>query len=278
MSEPEDFLRLGERMKSWAVVVGLIGEGQEIHLGEEAGLGQWNDAITSLTSQWTVHCPPRLERLFPAALQTVTDHHLDLTESLRSHLAEDVQRWVREVLNGDLTAASETAQRMQDQGFNAYVTRDLATAEKYVRERYAEQVDKRFGLLASSKAKNLVQWGIQNGFNFTRNFREGPWYNDPPDSPMSCCQLRDVATEFACQGLELDFPIVCWGNDLRWEKHQWLSPAQPRSQARDPHQLRLNSYRVLLSRGRDGFVVFVPPDPASDSTAQALRVGGLVLL
>jgi hypothetical protein len=278
LSEPEDFLRLGERMRSWAVVVGLIGEGQEIHLGEEAGLGQWNDAIAALPGEWTVHCPPRLALLFPAAKQTATDCHLDLTESLRSHLAEDVQRWVREVLSGDLDSAAVTAERMRAQGFNTYIARDLAIAETYVRERYAEQADKRFGLLASSKAKNLPRWGIQNGFNFTRNFREGPWYNDPPDSPMSCCQLHDVATEFACQGLELDFPIVCWGDDLQWQSMQWQSPPQPRSHARDSHQLRINSYRVLLSRGRDGFVAFVPREPQMESAARALLAAGLLPL
>jgi DUF2075 family protein len=95
--------------------------------------------------------------------------------------------------------------------------------------------------------------------------KEGPWYNDPPESHLSCCVLHDVATEFACQGLELDFPIVAWGNDLTWSGSHWTSPPQPRSQAHDPHKLRVNSYRVLLSRGRDGFVVFVPPTPLAST-------------
>jgi DUF2075 family protein len=67
-----------------------------------------------------------------------------------------------------------------------------------------------------------------------------------------------VATEFACQGLELDFPIVGWDTDLLWTGNAWVSPSG-RSKARDPHQLRLNSYRVLLTRGRDGVAIFVPP-------------------
>jgi DUF2075 family protein len=90
-----------------------------------------------------------------------------------------------------------------------------------------------------------------------------------------CRALHDVATEFACQGLELDFPIVAWGNDLTWNGSQWTSPPQPRSQAYDPHQLRLNSYRVLLGRGRTGFVVFVPPMAQMDETYQALEGAGL---
>jgi DUF2075 family protein len=78
-----------------------------------------------------------------------------------------------------------------------------------------------------------------------------------PGSFNSCCALRDVATEFSCQGLELDFPIVCWGSDFTWDG-AWKSPPAKRSNAKDPRQLRMNSYRVSLTRGRDGFIVFVP--------------------
>jgi hypothetical protein len=67
-----------------------------------------------------------------------------------------------------------------------------------------------YGLLASSKAKNLEKYSIRNAFNYTKVLREGPWYNDPLELRFSCCQLHDVATEFACQGRELAFPIVAW--------------------------------------------------------------------
>jgi DUF2075 family protein len=276
-SEPEDFLRLGERMSSWAVVVGLIGEGQEIHLGEEAGLVQWNDAIASLPGDWIVHCPERVASIFTAS-EVRTDETLDLTVSLRSHLAEHVQTWIREVLSDDLVSAKATAASVREQGFDAYITRDLSLASGYVRARYEGQEDKRYGLLASSKAKNVSNWGVNNSWNYTKNIREGRWYNDPPESRFSSCQLHDVVTEFSCQGLELDFPIIAWGDDLRWNGIRWESLPQLRSKARDPHQLRINSYRVLLSRGRDGFVVFVPPDPLEDTTAAALVEAGLVPL
>jgi DUF2075 family protein len=123
--------------------------------------------------------------------------------------------------------------------------------------------------------------------------REGPWYNDPPSSFNSCCALRDVATEFSCQGLELDFPIVCWGNDFLWIDNQWKSPYSKnsdgvllqsviakkaktnRSKAKDPHQLRVNSYRVLLTRGRDGFIIFVPNEIGMRSTFEALKGAGV---
>ena len=83
-----------------------------------------------------------------------------------------------------------------------------------------------------------------------------------------------MATEFSCQGLELDFPIVCWGNDFTWDG-VWKSPPAKRSKAKDPHQLRVNSYRVLLTRGRDGFIVFMPNEIGMRSTYEALKGAGV---
>ncbi len=274
ISEPEDFLRIGQRIDGWALMVGLIGEGQEIHLGEESGLAQWNNAIKAVSKEWIVHCPPKLADTFEAARKVVSVEQLDLTKSLRSHLAEDVQAWISCLLRGQLEQAGELSTRVQEQGFFLYVTQNLEEAKAYVCQRYAAEIDKRFGLLASSKAKNLPQYGVHNDYSFTKNLREGPWYNDPPNSKYSCCQLRDVATEFACQGLELDFPIVCWGNDLRFDGGAWHSPPARRSAAKNPHQLRINSYRVLLSRGRDGLVLYVPPEDAMASTMKALLIAG----
>ena len=166
---------------------------------------------------------------------------------------------------------------MSQQGFKVYVTRDLDQAKAYVLARYGSEYTKRYGILASSKAKNLEINGVNNSWAFTKNFRAGPWYNDPPDSRNSCCQLSEVATEFACQGLELDMPIVCWGDDLKWDG-KWKPLAQPRSTARNPDQLRVNSYRVLLSRGRDGMVIWVPPDAQLDPVYDALRAAGVASL
>ncbi|MDP2858949.1 MAG: DUF2075 domain-containing protein [Bacillota bacterium] len=86
--------------------------------------------------------------------------------------------------------------------------------------------------------------------------------------------MTSAATEFSAQGLELDFPIVCWGDDLTWDGQAWRSPLT-RSRARDPHRLRINSYRVLLTRGRDGFVVFVPRDSSCAAAFEVLVKCGL---
>lgn len=275
-SEPEDFLKIGERMDSWALMIALIGEGQEIHLGEESGLPQWNDALSKMEQPWIVHCPEKIASNFPNAKAIETSDALDLTVTLRSHLAEEVSEWIKTLLEGDLARARELAEIMYGRGFDIYLTAQLPLAANYVKERYQGQVEKRYGLLASSKAKNLPNYGIHNEYNYTRAMKIGPWYNDPPDSPRSCCALHDVATEFSCQGLELDFPIICWGDDFWWDKGRWNSPnVSKRTKARDPHRLRLNSYRVLLSRGRDGFIIFIPPEPQMMATYETLKSAGV---
>lgn len=277
-SEPEDFLKLAERMNSWALMVALIGEGQEIHLGEESGLTQWNDALSVMRKEWIVHCPQRIAHYFSSHKKVITDDNLDLTVTLRSHVAEEVSHWIKALLEGDIEKAQTLAESVRNQGFDLYITNDINVAINYVKERYKGQDDKRYGLLASSKAKNLSAWGIHNEYNYTKNMKEGPWYNDPPHSFRSCCALKDVATEFSAQGLELDFPIICWGNDLLWVDNAWKSPPSKRSKAKNPHGLRLNSYRVLLTRGRDGFIIFVPNEPQMQSTFQILITSGIQLL
>ncbi len=274
LSEPEDFLLIGSRKRSWALMVGLIGEGQEIYLGEEAGLGQWNDAIRNSHDPWIVHCPSKIAGLFTAASRLDESEALDLDISLRSHLAEDVQNWVQDLLGGRLDDAATLSEKMAKQGYRLYITRDLQRATGYARERYRVEQDKRYGFLGSSKAR-LNPFGIPTDFYSTQRMRVGPWYYDDPESLGSCCQLSSAATEFQCQGLELDLPIVGWGVDLRWDGRAWQSPPQRRSHARDPHKLRLNSYRVLLTRGRDGSVLFVPDgEPAFDANYDALCQAG----
>ena len=222
-----------------------------------------------------MHLPERLSGEFEEGLTLEPHPFLDLTTSLRTHLAEDVQRWVARLLDGNIEGAGVLAADIQNQSFAMYLTRDLDAAKTYCRERYEGNQEKRYGLLASSKGSNLPKHDVYNDYQSTKRLKVGPWYIDPPDSPNSCCALDAVATEFACQGLELDLPIVCWGSDLRVQEGAWWSKASPRSKARDPHRLRLNAYRVLLSRGRDGFVVFVPPDKILDETFAVLEEAGL---
>jgi hypothetical protein len=253
-SEPEVLLQLASQLPDWGVVVGLVGEGQEIHVGEEAGMAQWVTAVNQAPARFVLHVPPHLGPTFEQFKPTVNDR-LNLTLSLRTHRAERVQDWVAAFIAGDIAGANRLSQSLKAQAFDMYVTSDLLRAKRYAFERYGG-TDKRFGLLASAKAHNLAELGIDNGFTGTRRY-VAAWYNAPPSDPRSSCQLSRPETEFQCQGLELDLPIICWGDDLRWQQQTWRSYART-ARARDSHQLRLNSYRVLLTRGRDGFVVYVP--------------------
>ena len=122
-------------------MVGLIGEGQEIHLGEEAGLIQWNAAVANMPNQWIVNCPERIQSTFPNAAEVRSYQELDLNISLRTHLAEDVQSWVKNLLMADIEKAAAISKRIRDQGFNMYITQNLDVAKNYVLDRYYGELD-----------------------------------------------------------------------------------------------------------------------------------------
>jgi hypothetical protein len=275
-SEPELLIRAGERIPEWSALVGLVGDGQEIHSGEEGGIRQWYDAVKASTERdlWDVHCPPRLAEAFEGF--PITRHEaLDLTYSLRSRRAEELHEWVSLLLHGSLPMAARFAARIQNETFPMYLTRDLDLAKGYLRTRYAEEPDKRYGLMVSSHAKEPRKYGFDNHFMAIQRLKVGPWFNADRDDPLSCCALRDAVTEFQCQGLELDLPLVCWGEDFLWTGSTWaLKPVRRRYQQEDPQQLLTNAYRVLLTRGRDGLVVFLPPVGAFDLTEVALLAAG----
>lgn len=277
-SEPELLVRVGERLPGWAALVGLVGDGQEIHAGEEAGIGQWAEAASPplAEKQWQIHCPPRLAASFDAL--PVTAHQaLDLTVSLRSRRAERLHDWVATLLRGSFALANRHAQRVQAESFPLYLTRDLDAAKDYARTRYAGEIDARYGLLASARTQTyLPKYGVDSSWPGTKRVKLARWYNEPAGHPQSCCALEDVVTEFGCQGLELDLPIVCWGNDYMWNGTSWtIRKVRPKYPLDDHEQIRRNAYRVLLTRGRDGLVIFVPPDPVLDLTEHALLAAGV---
>ena len=144
---------------------------------------------------------------------------------------------------------------------------------EYLRDRYQTDQTTRYGVIASSKFRQLGKYGVQVSKH--PFYYYGQWYQASPDDPRSCCRLEVAVSEFGCQGLELDMPLVCWGPDLLWQENSWKTKFRKSFQVRDPHRLRLNSYRVLLTRGRDGFVVFVPLGNEFDSTYGALLTAGV---
>lgn len=279
-SEPELLISIGERIDQWSALVGLVGEGQEIHSGEEAGIGQWNSAVCPplASLDWTVHCPPKLKDEFPG-ISVVTHDELDLDVTLRSRRAEDLHLWVKSVLAGDISEANQYALKIHDAKYPIYLTRSIAVARNYVRTRYDGEPTKRFGLIASSQAKNLIRHGIDNGFQATSTMNIAKWYNSEPSDSKSSNQLLQLVTEFGCQGLELDLPVLCWGEDFRWNEGRWTkTPVKRKYKLDDPAKLLTNSYRVLMTRGRDGLVIFIPPDENLNETEMVLLASGVKLL
>lgn len=219
MSEPEMFLRLGERMPGWSVMVGLIGSGQEIFRGEKRGMEQWNEALKKMPSSWTVHCPALdaqskpLAMLLTAAASIKIDEALSLNRSLRSHLALDLPEWANALLTGDIARATAVAPRIKSAGFNLYTTGDVEAAKDYARSRYEGNEDARYGLLASNKDRSLPRFNVRNDYPVQKNLKNhvGPFFVDPPQSKRSCCQFRDVATPFECPDWNWIFQLCAGG-------------------------------------------------------------------
>ncbi len=300
-SEPELILSIMDRHTDWAVIIALVGGGQEINTGE-AGLAEWGRALKTRFSKWKVAVSPhvlgnthsdKMQQLFEhgdqVGLSVAEEPALHLDVSLRSFKAEAVSRWVDAVVDGDAQLARSILPECV--GFALSFTRELSTARSWLTTR--TRGERRCGLLASSGALRLRAEGIE----LTSGFRQGTktmyvdWFLNDLDDIRASNQLEVAATEYECQGLELDLSCVCWGADLRhgglggWTMRKlvgskWNAMNQPRSR-----RYLLNSYRVLLTRAREGMIIWVPKgdesdptrDPAGyEGTAQFLRESGLV--
>ena len=278
-SEPDLLISIAERLARWSVLVGLIGEGQEINAGEEGGVGLWDSAIQSAGETWEVTCASSLAAAFPGHKVRINDS-LDLTKSLRSRQAEYLHQWVASLLEGEIASASALAANIKAHAFPLYVTRDIELAKNYVKSRYADKPTARYGILASSKSyKVLLPFGIDSSYPATKRVKIAPWYNQGREHPDSGCSLNSVVTEFSCQGLELDFPIVAWADDYKWDGRAWITKrSRSKYNIKDPFRLRKNVYRVLLTRGRDGVFVYVPPIEQLDPTFHILLAAGMYAL
>ena len=286
LSEPEHFVEFAERVPGWCVVIGLIGTGQEIHVGEEGGSIQWRRAVErSHAGGWHTHASPDLRDEFGDLERSTIEPALRLDEELRYHVADDNHAHVAQLLAGAAPGGLlPLARVLEQQGYHLRITRDLAEAGDYLRQRYVDDPSARFGLIASSKDRVLPRFGVNNDFQSTKRVHFGPWYAEGDGDYLgrSCRALRECVTEFGAQGLELDATLLAWGNDYIREGGRWSNEYargyQKSWMLKDPFQLRMNAYRVLLTRARDVTVVFVPPIPVLDETYAYLRSAGFRLL
>jgi hypothetical protein len=272
-SEPAFLISYLDRHEAWAVVVCLVGGGQEIHTGE-AGIGEWLEAVRTAFPHWRVYVSPNLtgseyaaqhglERL-ESMVSVAWDERLHLATSMRSFRTEKVSAFVKAVLDCD----AESAQALLGEISSRYpiaVTRDLIRAKSWIRAR--ARGSERYGLVASSQAQRLKPHAI----DIRVNVDPVHWFLNDRHDTRSSYYLEDAATEFQIQGLELDWVCVTWDADLRrdaesWRFHSFRGDAWTTIHKEDRRRYLLNAYRVLLTRARQGMVIFVPPGDESDPT------------
>lgn len=285
-SEAELMLDIMTRCSDWAVIVALIGFGQEIHQGE-AGLAEWGTALQGRSEAWSVVASPlvldqkseRSVRLFDgeqhAALSVRPEPKLHLATSIRSHRARLLSEWVQAVLNCDALAAKALFADSKD--FPISYTRDLTIGRQWLRAHSADAPNSGdCGLVASSGAVRLRAYGLEGSSGFRRGFPFEDWFLAGPSDVRSSSMLEVAASEFECQGLELDWVGVCWGGDLTFDAKSgtWLARRFAGSRylsVNNPTTRRflLNKYRVLLTRARRGMVIWIPCGSSTDKTLEA---------
>lgn len=280
-SEPDILLSIMSRFKGWAVIICLVGGGQEINTGE-AGLREWGRSLETNHSSWKVHVSPNLKEgdhstghttLFdstPHEVKVLEDSRLHLTVGIRAPRAKGVSEWVASLL--DLKLGN--ARRILEEELKRYpiaLTRNLETAKRWLREKEVDDV--RTGIIASSGGRRLRAVGLDPSHGLRGDSTQevlGAWYLNGPADVRSSNFLEVVATEYAIQGLEIDWAAVLWDADLRLIDGTWnfRSFVGTRWQNVNEQQQRytLNKYRVLLTRAREGMIIFVPQGNILDVT------------
>jgi hypothetical protein len=279
-SEPEMLLKIMERHQDWATVIALVGGGQEINDGE-AGLEEWGRALQNSEREWQVFASPEVleggsstagHTLFGAATprtEVQQRETLHLRTSNRSLRADNLARWVNLVLDGKANDASalEITRR-----FPIFLTRNLSAARS--RLKAEAKGNSRFGLVASSGAARLRAEGLEPSSDFHAAYPWHHWYLAPRGDVRSSFSCEVFATEFEIQGLELDWIGLAWGGDYIWSNNNWIARDLRYGKQskwglirKEEQQIfRRNAYRVLLTRARQGMLIYVPQGDQEDPT------------
>lgn len=273
MSEPEFLISCLDRHKDWAVVVCLVGGGQEINTGE-AGISEWIEAMERSFDKWKIYISNRLidseynaEQIIEKIKHrenVVHSESLHLSVSMRSFRAENVSLLVKQILdmNKDQVKATYAALKSK---YPIVLSRDFGTAKEWLRTK--ARGSERYGIVVSSQAQRLKPYSI----DVKSPIDPIHWFLDGKDDIRSSYYLEDVATEFHVQGLELDWACVAWDGDFRYSEDGWIYKSFKGSKwqniNKETRQLYLkNAYRVLLTRARQGMVIVVPDGDDGDHT------------
>lgn len=274
MSEPEFLISIMDRQDGWATIVCLIGGGQEINKGESAGISGWFEALKNKFTNWDIYVSKRItddeyskgqsfDKLIDGLNYNIKDD-LHLSVPLRSFRSENVASFVKALLDVDIQNAKYLYKELENK-YPIYITRDLETAKKWIRKKALGS--ERYGITASSGAKRLRKYGI-----WVDNKINAPnWFLNGKEDVRSSYFLEETATEFEIQGLELDWSIVCWDANFRFNKNKFeyynFKGTKWQNVNKEENILYLkNAYRVLLTRARQGFIIFVPTGDDNDET------------
>ena len=272
-SEPEFLISCLDRHQDWAVVVCLVGGGQEINTGE-AGITEWIEALERSFPEWKVYISNRLtdneynaEKILKQIEKRPDVEYSDslhLAVSMRSFRAENVSLLIKQILDIQINDARNTLQELNSK-YPIVITRDLSKAKKWLKEK--ARGSERYGIVVSSQAQRLKPYAI----DVKSPIDPIHWFLDDKDDVRSSYYLEDVATEFHVQGLELDWACVAWDADFRYSKDGWVYKSfkgkkwQNINKAERKLYLK-NAYRVLLTRARQGMVIVVPEGNSDDLT------------
>ena len=271
-SEPEFLLSAMDRNPDWCVVICLVGGGQEINTGE-AGVIEWVESIQTGFPEWTVYCSDKIDApeynwnsdllstLAEINYQREPDLHLAV--ALRSYRAEKLSSYIASVIEGNENEARSFHQEIPD--YPICITRNLDAARKWLRKQ--ARGSERFGLVASSNGLRLKPYGV----HVKSVIDPAMWFLNGKSDVRSSYSLEDAATEFDVQGLELDWACVCWDANFRWLEdcwsvHEFSGTKWQNVHSIDQRRYVANAYRVLMTRARQGLVIFVPNGDERDKT------------
>ncbi len=272
-SEPEFLISCLHRHADWAVIVCLVGGGQEINTGE-AGITEWIASLDRSFQDWHIYISSRLTDSEYGAGEVLNNlrtrpnveyrDELHLAVSMRSFRAEHVSYLVKQLLDRNVEEACKTWRNVEAK-YPIAITRDLEKAKQWLRTRASGS--ERYGIVVSSQAQRLKPHAI----DVKTPVDPIHWFLDGKEDVRSSYYLEDVATEFHVQGLELDWACVTWDADFRysisgWEHWSFCGDRWNRIKKKERQNYLKNAYRVLLTRARQGMVVVVPPGDSNDST------------
>ncbi len=273
MSEPEFLINVMNRHKDWCTVVCLIGGGQEINTGE-AGLEEWVSTFSHKYKDWKIYYSNLIVKntnylkssIYKNFIESngFSEKELHLSVSVRSFRSEKLSSFIYHLLELNKSKAQDLFQEIKND-FPIGLTRDLDTAKKWLRNQ--AKGSERIGLISSSGARRLRPLGI----NVKNEISAPNWFLNQSEDIRSSYFLEDVATEFDIQGLEIDWACLAWGANFHLRNNKWRHQAfkgtkwMNINKEIDKDYLK-NTYRVLLTRSRQGMVIYLPEGSEIDHT------------